>query len=281
MGDPALFRSLSDENLVQQYPEKLADIHSYAKAEIIEFLAPNMNTDGEVDVRRDLLSTLREKLCETYCVLFPEYGTRELYDRRRLHTYANDIYYFGNSIRNSDIDKGMKSVFKPSTTQLLQNDDKDDATPDVSMIEQSDVIETCLLLRESVVSLKTIISDLDKKVTGLQTNIGELQTKLSNQSITSINPDATADVAVTDENGPTPKPEGHDDEPIPTQAHHDNGTIPTQASHDNGAIPTQAGHDNGAIPTQAGHDNGPIPTQAGQHQPTETQQPGVIIEGND
>ncbi len=203
MSDPALFRNLSDENLVEQYPEKLTDIHSYAKAEIIEFLAPQSNINGEVDTRRDLLSALREKLCETFCVMFPAYGTRELFNRRLLRTCANDIYCIGISIRNSDIDKGIKSVFKPSTTQPSQNDAADDATTDVSMIEQSDdIMEVCLLLRDSVVSLKGVITNLEVKVTGLHTHIDQLKSKLDNQNTTTNNSDATGDAAATDENGP-------------------------------------------------------------------------------
>ena len=35
--------------------------------------------------------------------MFPEY---------LWHTYANDIYYIGNSIQNNNMDKGLKVVFK-------------------------------------------------------------------------------------------------------------------------------------------------------------------------
>ena len=179
MGDAALFRNLTAENLVELYPEKLTEIHSYAKTEIIEFLAPVLNTDIEVDARCALLSDLRDKLCQTLCEMFPEYGTRELYNRRRPHTYGNDIYYIGNTVRNNNIDKNLKTVFKP---EPIQNGDvnEDEATPDVSMIDQTDVIETCLLLRDSVVSLKTTIRDLQQEVTELKTHVILLDAKLAN-----------------------------------------------------------------------------------------------------
>ena len=113
MGDAALFRNLTTENLVELYPEKLTGIHSYAKAEIIELLASVLNTDIEVDARCALLSDLRDKLCQTLCEMFPEYGTRELYNRQSPHTYGNDIHYIGNTVRNNNIDKNLKVVFKP------------------------------------------------------------------------------------------------------------------------------------------------------------------------
>ena len=176
MTDPALFRNLTNENLVDQYPEKLVDIHSYAKTEIIEFLAPALDSEEDVDARCELLASLREKLCETLCEMFPEYGGRVLYNRRLLHTFANDIYYIGNSIRNNNMDKGLKVVFKPHTIQTGNGDD--DVNPDVSLINQSDVIETCLLLRDSVVSLKSVIQGLQQEVTDLKSHIRQLDTKV-------------------------------------------------------------------------------------------------------
>ena len=181
MGDHALFRSMTADNLVELYPEKLADIHSYAKADIIEFLAPVLNSDAEVDARCDLLSSLREKLCQTLCDMFAEFGTRELYNRRLPHTYANDIYLLGNSIRNSNIDKHLKVVFKPAHN----NDNPEhDANPDVSIIDQTDVIETCLLLRDSVVSLKAVIHYLQQEVTDLRSHVVQLDAKLVDARVT-------------------------------------------------------------------------------------------------
>ena len=162
--------------MVDQYPEKLVDIHSYAKTEIIEFLAPALDSEEDVDARCELLASLREKLCETLCEMFPEYGGRVLYNRRLLHTYANDIYYIGNSIRNNNMDKGLKVVFKPHTIQTGNGDD--DVNHDVSLMEQSDVIETCLLLRDSVVSLKSVIQGLQQEVTDLKSHIRQLDTKV-------------------------------------------------------------------------------------------------------
>ena len=88
--------------------------------------------------------------------MFPEYGTRDLYNRRLPHTYAGDVYYIRNSIRNSNIDKGLKLVFKPAT-QINGENPEDEATAveDTSLINQSDVVETCLMLRDSVVDLKS------------------------------------------------------------------------------------------------------------------------------
>ena len=117
-----------------------------------------LDSEEDVDARCELLASLREKLCETFCEMFSEYSGRVLYNRRLLQTYANDIYYIGNSIRENNIDKGLKVVFKPLTIPTGNGDD--DANPDVSLIDKSNVIETCLLLRDSVVSLKSVIQGL-------------------------------------------------------------------------------------------------------------------------
>ena len=133
--------------MVDQYPEKLVDIHSHAKIEIIEFPASVLDSEEDVDARCELLASLRKKLCVTLYEMFPEYSGRVPYNSL-LYTYANDIDCISNSMRNNNMDKGLKVVFKPHTIPT-GNDDDDD--PDVSLIDQADVIETCFLLRDSVV----------------------------------------------------------------------------------------------------------------------------------
>lgn len=60
-------------------------------------------------------------------------------------------------------------------------------SPYVSILDQGDVVETCLLQRDSVVSLKTVINNLQEKVTDLQSHIIQMETKLNNQNATSGN----------------------------------------------------------------------------------------------
>ena len=74
------------------------------------------------------------------------------------------------------MDKGLKVVFKPLTIPTGNGDD--DVNPDVSLIDQSDVMETCLLLRDSVVSLKSVIQGLQQEVTDLKSHIRQLDTKV-------------------------------------------------------------------------------------------------------
>ena len=101
-----LFQTMADANLVEVYPDKLVEIHSYTKDDILEFLAPStIHTERDIDDRCKVLSDLRDKLCEALCEMFPEYGSRELINRRVPHTYASDVFVIGNSIRNSMIDK--------------------------------------------------------------------------------------------------------------------------------------------------------------------------------
>ena len=82
----------------------------------------------------------------------------------------------------------MKAVFK---TETAQSDDhnEDDANLDVSMIDQTDVIETCLLLRDSVISLKAVIRDLQQEVTDLKSHVTRLDGRLTSKDV-STNVDA-------------------------------------------------------------------------------------------
>ena len=100
--------------------------------------------------------------------MFSEYGNRELINRRVPHTYASDVFVIGNSIRNSMIDKGLRVVFKPAAAHNLHDED-------------NDVMETCLLLRDSVVSLKVVILDLQQEVKKLKTQVGRMERKRADQ----------------------------------------------------------------------------------------------------
>ena len=156
----------------------------HTRDDILEFLAPStIHTERDIDDRCKVLSDLRDKLCETLCELFPEYGSRELINRRVPHTYASDVFVIGNSIRNSMIDKGLRAVFKPAAAHNLHDEDND-----VSFVNQTDVMETCLLLRDSVVSLKVVILDLQQEVKELKTQVGRMERKRADQPPNSAGP---------------------------------------------------------------------------------------------
>ena len=74
------------------------------------------------------------------------------------------------------MDKGLKVVFKPLTIPTGNGDD--DVNPHVLLIDQSDLIETCLLLRDSVVSLKSVIQGLQQEVTDLKSYNRPFDTKV-------------------------------------------------------------------------------------------------------
>ena len=82
----------------------------------------------------------------------------------------------------------MKAVFKPETAKS-DDHNEDYANPDVSMIDQTDVIETCLLLRDSVISLKAVIRDLQQEVTDLKSHVTRLDGRLTSKGA-STNVDA-------------------------------------------------------------------------------------------
>ena len=93
-----------------------------------------MNSDAEIDARYDFLSSLwNESMSDALSItvkMFTEFDTRKLY----------------SNLHNND-----------NTEQ--------DVNTDVSTIDQTDVIETGLLLRDSVVSLKAVIYKLQQEVT--------------------------------------------------------------------------------------------------------------------
>ena len=81
------------------------------------------------------------------------------------------------------IDKGLRVVFKPAAAQNLHDEDND-----VSFITQTDVMETCLLLRDSVVSLKVVILDLQLEVKELKIQVGRMERKRADQPPNSAGP---------------------------------------------------------------------------------------------
>ena len=92
-----LFQTMADAKLVEVYPDKLVEIHSHTRDDILEFLAPStIHTERDIDDRCKVLSDLRDKLCETLCEIVPEYGSQKLINRRVPHTYASDVFVIGN-----------------------------------------------------------------------------------------------------------------------------------------------------------------------------------------
>ena len=57
-----LFQTMADANLVEVYPDKLVDIHSHTRDDILEFLAPStIHTERDIDDRCKVLSDLKRR----------------------------------------------------------------------------------------------------------------------------------------------------------------------------------------------------------------------------
>ena len=191
-------------NFVTEYSNKLEEIYSYDETEITDFLVPqtvNGDTDLEV-LQREKLVTLRKSLCQTLCVAFPQYGVYELYDRRKLILLAKDILYLGNSIRNVNIDKRLKKTFK--NYDDLGNGSQSDETihPDTPVIGAEDVAVSCIALRDSVLTLNNLVTDLKKEISDLKSYVVKLEVQINKdpQTQTPTEP-PTDDRTVTETEG--------------------------------------------------------------------------------
>ena len=155
------------------YLEKLTEIHAFAKSEITDFLTPK--NDGDKRKRIELLNNLREKLCHSVCEVHSEFGSLELIPRRSANVLADDVYILGFVIVNGAVDKRLKKLFKTNPNAGVgTHADRND----VSLIEQSDLAETCLLLRESVMNLTDVICGLKTDIGSLQQDVSRLEIKL-------------------------------------------------------------------------------------------------------
>ena len=168
-------------NFVTEYSNKLEEIYSYDETEITDFLVPqtvNGDTDLEV-LQREKLVTLRKSLCQTLCVAFLQYGVYELYDRRKLILLAKDILYLGNSIRNVNIDKRLKKTFK--NYDDLGNGSQSDETihPDTPVIGAEDVAVSFIALRDSVLTLNNLVTDLKKEISDLKSHVVKLEVQIN------------------------------------------------------------------------------------------------------
>ena len=155
------------------YLEKLTEIHAFAKSEITDFLTPK--NDGDKRKRIELLNNLREKLCHSVCEVHSEFGSLELIPRRSANVLADDVYILGFVIVNGAVDKRLKKLFKTNPNAGVgTHADRND----VSLIEQSDLAETCLLLRESAMNLTDVICGLKTDIGSLQQDVSRLEIKL-------------------------------------------------------------------------------------------------------
>ena len=161
------------ESLVTQYQNNLNEIYSCDKTAITDVLALKLN-DQDVNgtkIQLNTLSTLRDELCETLCEKFPLFDTQQLNGWRVVSTMALDVYLLGLSIVNNHPDERLNTVFKRSKHSGTRCQDDVTTRPDTLILCAADLTETCLMLHKSVISLTSVVTDLQQEVKEIQAGL--------------------------------------------------------------------------------------------------------------
>jgi viroplasmin and RNaseH domain-containing protein len=179
------------------YCDNLPHIYEYDKKEITNFLEGSGTGDQS---HKDKLLTLRLQLYEKLCVIFPVHVDSEMYHRRVPDTISEDIYIIGNSIVNQRLDKRLSKVLKTSGTTNNQESVHDAS---VRLIESTDLIETCVVLRDTVTNLTTVVSNLSGEVVLLREKMALLELRLAPDTqiplVTEVNSQVATDNSNNDD----------------------------------------------------------------------------------
>ena len=223
MGQDTIFERLSSsadaETFANIFTENLPCIFEYDKEEITDYLSSDV-TDRDTHIAK--LMGLRLQLLDKLRLTFPDsYTSAEMYNRRKTGPLVEDIYILGNSIVNKMKDRRLSKVLKPRTgSETVSHRQPEDA-----VIETSDLVETCVLLRDTVTNLSGTIGTLTNEISDLRDKIATLEMKLSRLPMHRNN-DETEQQVTSDDIGtiqrPT-NPEGNQE-----QEPHDQNTPPIE-----------------------------------------------------
>ncbi len=148
------------------FHENLSDIYEFDATEIQDLL---LRHEAEADDKRrsDILST-RKLLCEQVCEQFPSLQNQELYNRRKM---AIDVYVFGNAVVNKLLDKRLNKVFKFTRGPLQSQHGLDDTFFHGNLVDNEDLLQTCVDLQNAVTILQQTVKDLTNNVTAFHQQI--------------------------------------------------------------------------------------------------------------
>ena len=178
-------------------------MHQYDKKEITDYLEACGTADH---LHKDKLLALRLQLYEKICVIFTEYSEHEMYNRR-IDRISEDIYIRGHSIVNERKDKRLCKVLKLIGLVPNSSQDSNHDQSFISIAEPVDFMETCLLLRDTVVNLTGAISTLKEEITVLREKVTLLEARLDNKrQETRMTKQQAPPMNKTNENVDTPQP---------------------------------------------------------------------------
>ena len=168
-----LSSSVDAETFANIFTENLPGIFEYDKEEITDFLSSEV-TDRDTHIAK--LMGLRLQLLDKLRLTFPDsYTSAEMYNRRKIGPLVEDIYILGNSIVNKMKDRRLSRILKPKTDTATISDHQSEDT----LMETSDLVETCVLLRDTVTNLSGTIGALTNEISDLRDKIARLEKRLS------------------------------------------------------------------------------------------------------
>ena len=129
-----------------------------------------------------------------------------MYNRRKIDRISEDIYIIGHSIVNERKDKRLCKVLKSIglVSNSSQGGNHDQSIN--SIAEPVDLMETCLLLRDTVVNLTGAVSTLKEEITVLREKVTLLEARLDNKRHETRRTNQQAPMNKTSENVDTPQP---------------------------------------------------------------------------
>ena len=155
----------SADDLPDLFMQNIQAIYQYDQLEIREFLLTSHADSNES--RWAVLTTTRQYLLSELQKMFPSLKEKELYKRKKMELMAQDVFIMGYSFVNKIQDKRLGKTFK--TTAAL-NDSQPHASNE-SLVEDntdSDLQETCMLLRQTVLNLESTVIRLSIDVKDLR-----------------------------------------------------------------------------------------------------------------
>ena len=138
-------------------------VFEHDATDIQEFLC-NAHNDNE-DQQMNVLYSLRQKLFDDLCILFPSFIDRGMYNRRKKETIAHDIYILGYSLVNKKEDQRIAKVTKTPRTP-----ENPRISGDESILNESnaELLDTCMQLKVTVLKLTSAVNVLSEDVKDLQ-----------------------------------------------------------------------------------------------------------------
>ena len=164
------------ETFTSLFTDNLTNLYEYDKKELMDFL---QGLHLEESALKEKLLSLRLVLYENLCALFPMTREAVMFNRRKADLIIEDIFILGFCLVNKSQDKRLAKVLK----QPLTSDDHPHEVT-LSADNPTDLIETCIVLRDTVTCLTSTVSTLTREVTTLREKVALLEVHMASDTAT-------------------------------------------------------------------------------------------------